>query len=308
MTDPAPTVTAVITTHDRVRLLPRAIESVLAQSFQDLELIVVDDASSDETPAVARAWVERDRRVRYLRNEPNAGVHASRNRAIREARGVFVATLDDDDLWLPDKIALQLPHLERYPVVGCLHAYDVRPAADDPRPPRAVERDLESFFFDNRGFSPSTIIARREHLLAVGGYDDRLAVAEGIDIVAQLASRFGGCAYVDRVLIVHDTTHGEPRLSKPALDKKIRGMQAELDKNRALRSPANVRMSEARIELMRMQHARGAIGKARHLAHALGRFDAAHARRHVGLYRNELLLRRRPFTWMLAAYRRVKHR
>ena len=105
----APEVTAVIPTRNRSALLRRALESVLWQKTADFEVVVVDDGSSDATPAMLEQI--RDSRVRSIRNDSPGGVSAARNAGIRAARAGVVAFLDDDDLWGPDKLRLQLDAL-----------------------------------------------------------------------------------------------------------------------------------------------------------------------------------------------------
>src|SRR5919197_6284187 len=109
------TVSVVIPTHDRGRVVVEAIESALAQRHRHLEVIVVDDGSTDDTAErVARL---RDRRVRLLRR-PHAGVSAARNAGIAVATGDLVAFLDSDDLWKPDKVEAEIAVLARYPSAG----------------------------------------------------------------------------------------------------------------------------------------------------------------------------------------------
>ena len=97
--DRSPSFSIVIPTYNRARLLPRALDSVLAQTFDDFELLVVDDASTDDTAAVAASY--EDPRISYLRLEENGGVANARNAGIASARGTFVCFLDDDDEYLP---------------------------------------------------------------------------------------------------------------------------------------------------------------------------------------------------------------
>lgn len=112
----APRVTVILPTYNRERLLPRSIRSVLCQTFQDFELLVVDDGSMDNTREVVAGIA--DPRLRYLRLEKNSGVSSARNAGIREARGDFIAFQDSDDEWLPDKLARQLQLLDQQPDVA----------------------------------------------------------------------------------------------------------------------------------------------------------------------------------------------
>ena len=102
-------VSVIIPTYNRARFLKEALESVLAQTYRPLEIIVVDDGSTDETPRVVTAFS-----VRHVRG-PRRGVVAARNRGILLARGEFLAFLDSDDLWLPEKISRQVAFFEEHP-------------------------------------------------------------------------------------------------------------------------------------------------------------------------------------------------
>ena len=101
-----PLVTCILTTYNRSSLLPRSVKSVLTQDYINIELIIVDDFSSDST----REYVSllNDRRVRYYRHPENLGLAASRNTGLRASKGSYICFLDDDDEWLPNKISLQL--------------------------------------------------------------------------------------------------------------------------------------------------------------------------------------------------------
>lgn len=111
------TVTIIISTRNRASVLPRAVASVRMQSFADWELVVVDDGSSDDTQATVRELAAIDNRIVYLRNErPSLSIAGATNWALREARGKYVAILDDDDAWIPaDKLARQVDFLDRNP-------------------------------------------------------------------------------------------------------------------------------------------------------------------------------------------------
>jgi glycosyltransferase involved in cell wall biosynthesis len=113
-----PTVSVLMTAFNRERYIGAAIESVLAQTFADLELVVVDDRSTDNTFAVARGYEGRDRRVRVVVNERNLGDYPNRNRAAALARGQFLKYHDSDDLMYPQCVETMLIALEQYPEAG----------------------------------------------------------------------------------------------------------------------------------------------------------------------------------------------
>lgn len=114
-------VSVVIPTYNRARYLAEAVESVLAQSYPHVEVIIIDDGSTDDTSAVAARYASK---VRYVW-QPNSERGAARNRGLRLARGEFVAFLDSDDVWMPDKLARDLQLFQRRPEIGLVYS-DIR--------------------------------------------------------------------------------------------------------------------------------------------------------------------------------------
>ena len=108
MPEKNPTVSVIIPTYNRAHLIGRAIQSVLNQTYQDFEVIVVDDGSTDNTEEVIKEYQEQDRRIRYIRHEKNKGGSAARNTGIKLAKGKYIGLLDDDDEWLPEKLEKQM--------------------------------------------------------------------------------------------------------------------------------------------------------------------------------------------------------
>src|SRR5699024_3118133 len=98
-----PLVSAIITTHNRAVLLKRAVLSVVNQTYENIEIIIIDDGSVDNTPKVVEKLQDKHEIV-YLRHEKSQGAPAARNLGIRQAKGLFVAGLDDDDEWMPKRI------------------------------------------------------------------------------------------------------------------------------------------------------------------------------------------------------------
>jgi glycosyltransferase involved in cell wall biosynthesis len=179
-----PIVTAAIPTYNRARFLRGALDSVLAQTFKDYEVVVVDDGSTDETSKILAAY--RDR-IRHIRQE-NAGRSAARNRCISEARGRYISFLDSDDRWLPEKLALHVPVLEERPRVGMVHGHvDVIDEHDRPRDElTAFHHELwtqahrngvsyADYALECRCFSSATTF-RREVFDRIGPYDESLAL------------------------------------------------------------------------------------------------------------------------------------
>lgn len=116
-----PRVSIVMATYNRAPLIVHAIQSVREQTFDDWELIVTDDGSTDETPRVVQEWIAKDGRIRYLRSEVNTGISKNYNRAFRQAQGVYIAMIDDDDQWSDaEKLEIQIKFLDSHPdYVGC---------------------------------------------------------------------------------------------------------------------------------------------------------------------------------------------
>jgi glycosyltransferase involved in cell wall biosynthesis len=107
-----PKVTAVIRTYNRAALLPQAVESILNQTYENFELIILDDCSTDNTEDVVNKYMNNDSRIRYIKQKVNSGTGKGFNTANANARGKYVAYLDDDDKWLPDKLEKQVKYFE----------------------------------------------------------------------------------------------------------------------------------------------------------------------------------------------------
>lgn len=176
----APVVTVITPTYNRAGLLGGAIETVLAQTSPDWEMIIINDGSKDETDAIVRPYRERDARIRYI-TQANAGVAAARNRALAEARGRYVAFLDDDDRWTPDKLEMQVAFMEAHPEIGLCYA---RQAAGSS--PRSFPELLQPF----ESILPSTVMTRRDLLRAVGGFKTTLRIQEDYDCWLRFAQRW----------------------------------------------------------------------------------------------------------------------
>lgn len=116
-------VSIIMPSYNTGRYIKESIESVLAQTYENWELIIVDDCSTDGTDQVIAPFLADDR-IRCFKNRENSGAAVSRNRALREARGEWIAFLDSDDLWLPEKLEKQVRFMEENACAFSYHAYE----------------------------------------------------------------------------------------------------------------------------------------------------------------------------------------
>jgi glycosyltransferase involved in cell wall biosynthesis len=191
---PVPLVSAAIVTYNRAAYLGDAIESVLAQTFADLEVIVVDDGSTDDTERVVEPYLDR---VRYIRQE-NGGESAARNTAIAAAQGEFLAFCDSDDRWYPDRLERQTAAVRDRPRVGLVHGHVELIDEDGNRLPEqnAAHRAIFSaahrkpvtyagYAWNCRCLSSATLF-RRSVFDEIGGYDLALPAAADYDVYLRL--------------------------------------------------------------------------------------------------------------------------
>ena len=188
----SPLVSAVIPTYNSGEMVCEGVASALAQTYRPLEVIVVDDGSTDDTrERLARFGSE----VRVICRE-HAGPAVARNAGIEASGGEYVAFLDADDLWLPEKVARCVARLVGEPEAGVAYS-GVRILEMDTgrsylleqyEKSGAMARDL---FVECRGVNTSTLVVRRECLDAVGGFDEEFFRAQDWDLMVRLAERFG---------------------------------------------------------------------------------------------------------------------
>lgn len=185
-----PTVSIIIPTFNREKLVCKAIKSVLNQTFSDFELIVVDDASTDQTKDVVGDF--NDERIQYLRHAQNAGVCAARNTGLAVAQGRYVAFLDSDDEWLPEKLEQQIHQFEMAPQqVGVVYTWlqiiDEQEEVCKLRQPSLSGQLQQDLLYSNFIGTPSTLMVKNELIRQTDGFDTRLRCCEDWDMWLQLA-------------------------------------------------------------------------------------------------------------------------
>ena len=189
-----PLVSVIIPTFNRADYLAKAVESVRAQTYPDWELIVVDDESVDPTRERMRLCCARDDRIQYFRQN-RQGVSVSRNMGIRRARGAYVAFLDDDDLWLPEKLKTQVEMMESDPAVGLTYSRFRIARFVDGRMDgsKALPLRLATTFADilwDCWISTSTVMIRRSCFDHSDWFNPLYPIAQDIDLWLRLVQRW----------------------------------------------------------------------------------------------------------------------
>jgi glycosyltransferase involved in cell wall biosynthesis len=206
----SPRVSVIMAAYNEERFLAEAVESVLAQSFADFELIITDDGSTDATPGLAQTFAERDpERVRVIRAEHNQGKPFALNRALAVRRGELIAWLDGDDAMLPEKLARQVAALDANPdAAGCSHDAEMFESDDG----RVIGRfsqvangvplrsgGIELWFDPTYKMLPSATMIRSS-LCPPGGFDERLSFTNDWLFDIEVFRR-GRCVTLDEVLV-----------------------------------------------------------------------------------------------------------
>ena len=236
-----PLVSIVMAARNYARFLPTAIDSAAAQTVADWELLIIDDGSTDETPAAVRPYLH-DRRVRYVRSD-RLGQSRAKNLGERLSRGTFLAYLDADDAWLPTKLEKQLAVFDRHPACGVV--FTARELIDDAGATIAPNAQQATVAFPaGRGLEPiflknfvcfSSVLVRKHVFDHVGGFDPNLDLAIDYDLWLRVARHyeFHGVA---EPLTRYRTGHGN--LSGKLID---RVRTAEAIMNRAVaRNPGSL--------------------------------------------------------------------
>src|SRR5437773_3361686 len=188
-------VSVVIPTFNSADYLAQAIQSVLVQTYQDFEIIVVDDASTDHTEEVLRPFAKR---ICYVRQD-RGGPSVARNRGILQARGEMIAFLDADDVWRPTKLARQVEFLDYYPEACLVYTDFTR----GPQPGSNNESRLQAFkprdstqafqgLLEENFIATPTVMVRRSALARSGLFDPKLRGSEDLDLWLRLAGKPGG--------------------------------------------------------------------------------------------------------------------
>jgi glycosyltransferase involved in cell wall biosynthesis len=213
-----PLVSVIIPTYNRHRWLGDAIGSVLAQTYHRVEVIVVDDGSTDATAALLARYRNRIRVIR----QSNRGVSAARNRGIGEAAGEYIALLDSDDFWMPEKLAAQIAYFTARPDMLICQTEEIWIRNGMRINPKKRHRKQAGFIFERCLplclISPSAVMLHASLLDTVGLFDENLPACEDYDFWLRVTCRYP-VGLIEHPLIVKRGGHADQLSAMAELDK-----------------------------------------------------------------------------------------
>ena len=227
MTEERPLVSVIIPVYNGARFLREALESVFAQAYRPIEVIVVDDGSSDDSAGIAQSFVE----VHYIRQE-NQGVAAARNKGIEAAHGEFYAFLDQDDLWTPEKLKLQVDHLLSHPELGYTLTQQQFFLEPGTSLPAWFRKDLLATV--HTGWVLGTLVVRRNVFAQVGKFATGYSAANDSDWFFRAKAAEIPMAVVPELLLlkrVHEAN--DSGRAKAILSELLKVVKTSLDRQRS---------------------------------------------------------------------------
>ena len=222
-------VSVIIPVFNGERYLAEAIESALAQTYRPIEIVVVDDGSTDGTAEAVKPFIPP---VRYV-HQPNGGTGAARNRGIEEARGDFFAFLDADDLWQPEKLALQMAAFEADPkadiVFGHLQQF-FSPDVDE-----SLKEKIACDTTIVPGYLPSALVVGRDSFFRVGLYETHWKIGQDVSWVMRAMEQGLKMVMIPEVVFrrrIHSSNKGITQ--RAFITQRVRIIKASLDRRRKM--------------------------------------------------------------------------
>jgi len=201
-----PAVSVILPTYNRSKTLERAINSVLKQTYSDLELIIVDDASTDNTEEIVKAFMNKDGRVIYIKHSSNTGPAGARNTGIKRSTGRYIGFQDSDDEWMPDKLEKQVKILDNSPShTGMVYTAFIRIFSNKsiyvpPEKIRIKEGFIHYELLNGNFIGMPTTLIKKECFDRVGLFDESLPPLEDWELFLRI-SKYFSISYIDEALV-----------------------------------------------------------------------------------------------------------
>lgn len=214
-------VSVVITTHNRVKLLKRAINSVLNQTYKNIEIIIADDASTDNTEEIIQEYKLKYDNIIYIKHKKTMGANVGRNNAIKASNGEFIAGLDDDDEFTPDRIEILVNNYEdKYSFITTKNIIELSSSRKKYQKGKeliSIQDILYENYVGNQG------LIKKQRLYDVGLYDENLTACQDYDMWVRLILKFGPAKSLNKYTQIIYANHSHNRISNPNSKKKFRG-------------------------------------------------------------------------------------
>jgi glycosyltransferase involved in cell wall biosynthesis len=186
-------VSIMMCAYNRAHFLPQAIESVLMQNFKDWELLVLDDASTDNTQELMSLYIK-DSRIRYIRHSENLGLAKNRNAGVNESQGEYLAILDSDDYWTDtNKLTTQVEFLDQNPKYGLIGSFGKIVDEKDEKVGelcyKISDDQIRKRILGYHQFLHSSVMFRKSSVNEAEGYDENLAPAEDYDLILKIGTK-----------------------------------------------------------------------------------------------------------------------
>ncbi len=224
-------ITVIIPTFNRGWIVEEAIKSVLAQDYPNFELFIVDDGSTDDTKAILSRYVNDI----VVLNQKNKGVSAARNKGIMKSSEKYIAFLDSDDLWLPEKLSCQIDFFKQNPEAMICQTNEIWIRNGVRVNPKKVHKKPSGMIFKPSLLrclvSPSAVMMRRELFENVGLFDEQLPACEDYDLWLRVSQSYP-VSLIDIPLVVKRGGHPDQLSKEPGLDRfRINALVKMLNKN-----------------------------------------------------------------------------
>ncbi len=253
-------VSVIIPTHNFAEYISESIDSVLAQTYRGFEIIIVDDGSTDNTKEVVEKWGQSDK-VRYFYQE-NKGPGAARNRGIKESKGDYIAFLDADDLWLPEKLKKQMDKFNQSPELGFIHTdyvlFNENGTMQNRKFGIKSKKNLSGHIFPyllrECFVRTSTVMLRKECFEKIGFFEEAY-LSEDYDFLLRLSKEYQA-GYVDETMAkcrehikqAHLNIEKTYESVENVINKTLKRFP-ELENDREIRTSLNYRKAKTRFEL-----------------------------------------------------------